>query len=479
MPIGKIGGNAGNSIPDLNELDSNPQSVASATGNEAKTGGIGHRAVQFLSNISSSIREVADSFANAIEARFSGSAKDNLKSLFNREPKQIDTPIELKTFKSHIDDTYAQVSNPTFENSTYGDTSFNKSIDSEYSLADAASDTLEGDSNYVSLSEVRTRPAEKDSIYQNVAPAVEEAIYQNVATRAELDSDEYVLGEFASDDYVEAAPEELYASLADIATESLYVQLSDVTTNDFGGFKPDATQPADTAFHKSVGPNSSPALKQALGFVRYVLDHHGASGGQALESARIFNSKTKNLVGQITPELFNIFQVKLKEAKAANAARVTAGFAPSAGEVRYEKFNSDNVNSPIHSVLQKEVFASSPKLANKVKWEFDQVLARGFSGASPADIAHSVARQVVAEKLKESFEASRSDSPLHPLLSASALASETDAKLESIKVGYDEALNDAALDYAYEGGLDKPFNPDAFKDLAIAAAKSTIEKYTF
>lgn len=467
MPIGKIGGNAGNSIPDLNELDSNPQSVASATGNEAKTGGIGHRAVQLLRNLSSSIRQVADSFANAIEARFSGSAKDNLKSLFNRSPKQIDTPIELKTFKSHIDDTYAQVSNPTFENSTYGDTSFNKSIDSDYSLADEVSDTLEEGSNYVPLSEVRTRSA------------AEESIYQNVASRAELDSDEYVVGEFASDDYVEAAPEELYASLADISTESLYVQLSDVTTNDFGGFKPDATQPADTAFHGSVGPNSSPALKQTLGFVRYVLDHYGASGGQALESARIFNSKTKNLVGQITPELFNAFQVKLKEAKAANAARVAAGFAPSASEVKYQKFNSDNANSPVHAILQKEVFTSSPKLANKVKWEFDQILARGSSGASPIDIAQSVARQVVGEKLKESYEASRSDSPLHPLLSSSALANESSTKLEKIKASYDEALNDAALDYAYEGGLDKPFNPDAFKDLAIAAAKATIEKYTF
>lgn len=284
MPVGRLGSNSGNSVPDLSELDSDPQSVANATGESTQAGGIGHRAVQFLRNISSSIREVADSFASAIEARFSGPAKDNLKSLFNRGPRQIDTPIELKTFKSHIDDTYAQVSNPTFENSTYGDTSFNKSIDSEYSLADEASNALEGDSNYASLSDVRTKPQSSESIYQNVA------------SRAELSNDAYVTAEFASDDYVEAAPEELYASLADIATESVYTQLSDVTAYDFGNFKPDATQPADTALHESVGPNSSPALKQALGFVRYVLDHHGAPGGKALKDAGIFYRDRKSVV---------------------------------------------------------------------------------------------------------------------------------------------------------------------------------------
>ena len=464
MPIGRLGSGPSNSVPDLNELDSNPQSVANATGDFAQTGGIGHRAIQFLRNISSSIREVADSFANAIQNRFSGSAKDNLKSLFNRDPKQINTPIELKTFKSHIDDTYAQIASTPFENSTYGAVGEIKSNDSDYAQAD--------EPTYASLSDVKTRAASAESIYQNVA------------SQAERANDEYVVGEFASDDYVEAAPEELYASLSDIATESLYAQLSDVTTNDFGGFKPDATKPADTNFYPSVDANSSPALKQALAFVRHAIDHHGAAGGKALLNAGILSiisdrDKSKQIIGQVTPELFNTFQVKLKEAKAANAAKVAAGFTPSAGEAKFEKFNSDNANSPVHAVLQKEVFASSPKLANKVKWEFDQILARGFSGASPADLAQSVARQVVAEKLKESFDAGRSDSPFHEVLANSSLANESNSKIEGIKASYDQALTDFALDYAYEGGLDKPFNPDAFKDLAIAAAKATIEKYTF
>jgi hypothetical protein len=171
--------------------------------------------------------------------------------------------------------------------------------------------------------------------------------------------------------------------------------------------------------------------------------------------------------------------VKLKEAKAANAAKVAAGFAPSKTEVRYEKYNSDNANSPIHAVLQKAVFASSPKLADKAKWEFDGILSRGASGASPTDLAESVARQVLAEKLKESFDAGRSDSPFHEVLANSSLANESDAKIRNIKSSYDQALTDSALDYAYEGGLDKPFNADAFRDSAIAAAQATIEKYTF
>jgi len=130
-------------------------------------------------------------------------------------------------------------------------------------------------------------------------------------------------------------------------------------------------------------------------------------------------------------------------------------------------------------VLQKAVFASSPKLADKAKWEFDGILSRGASGSSPTDLAESVARQVVAEKLKESFDAVRSDSPFHEVLANSSLANESDAKISGIKASYDQALTDSALDYAYEGGLDKPFNPDAFKGAAIAAAKATIEKYTF
>jgi hypothetical protein len=483
MPIGKIGGGAGNSIPDLNELDSNPQSVASATGNEAKTGGIGHRAVQFLNKISSGLRQVADSFAHAIENRFSGSAKDNLKSLFHREPKQIDTPIELKSFKSHIDDTYARIANPAFDNSTYGETSISNAKNDDYALAD--------EPTYASLSDIKTKSPADEPIYANAGEATPadtfEPIYQNVASRSERAKDEYVAADFAGDDYVEAAPEELYASLSDIATESLYAQLSDVATDDFGGFKPDATKPADTNFYPKVTDRSSPALKQALAFVRHVVDHHGAAGGKALAGAGIFVGRPtgpdgaigKEVIGQVTPELFQTFQVKLKEAKAANAASVAKGFAPSKTEVRFEKYNSDNANSPIHAVLQKAVFANSPKLADKAKWEFDGILSRGASGASPTDLAESVARQVVAEKLKESFDAGRSDSPFHEVLANSSLANESNSKIEGIKASYDQALTDSALDYAYEGGLDKPFNPDAFKGAAIAAAQATIEKYTF
>ena len=482
MPIGKISGSA--PPPDLSQLDSNPQSVAAATGQK---GGVGHRAVQSiaggLSKLSAGIRHVADSFADAIQNRFSGSAKDNLKSLFNRGPKQIDTPIELKTFKSHIDDTYAQIANPAFENSTYGEVSKTQTKDGDYALAD--------EPTYASLSDVRTKSPAEDPIYANTGEATPadtfEPIYQNVATRAQLASDEYVVADSSNDDYIEAAPEELYASLSDITTESLNAQLSDVATDDFGGFKPDTTKPADTNFYPIVKANSSPALKQALAFVRYVVDHHGAAGGKALAGAGIFVGRPtgpngaigKEVIGQVTPELFQTFQVKLKEAKAANAARVAAGFTPSASELKYEKYNSDNANSPIHTVLQKAVFTSSPKLANKVKWEFDQILARGSSGASPADISESVARQVLAEKLKESFDAGRSDSPFHEVLANSSLANESNAKIEGIKASYDQALTDSALDYAYEGGLDKPFNPEAFKGAAIAAAQATIEKYSF
>jgi hypothetical protein len=463
MPIGKIGSSPSTSVPDLNEIDSNPQSVAAATGDK---GGIGHRAVQSivggLSKLSAGIRHVADSFANAIESRFSGSAKDNLKSLFHRGPKQIETPIELKTFKTHIDDTYAQIANSSFENSTYGDVADLATKSDDYALADEPS--------HASLSDIQTRPRLDEPVYANTGESQPadtfEPIYQNISTRAEVDSEEYV----------EAAPQEVYASLSEIATEAT-ASLSDLSINDFGGFKPDATQPADTQFYARVDSNSSPATKQAINFVKTVIDQHGAAGGKALDEAGIF--RDKRVIGQITPKLFNAFQVKLKEAKAANAAKVAAGFAPSAAKIKYDRYNSDNADSPIHDVLQKAIFTSSPKLADKAKWLFDEILSKGGSSASVQDLAQGVAKKVVAEKLKEAYDAGRSDSPFHDVFADSALANTTGKKLENIKFEYDQVLADFAFDHIAEGGLDRPFNPDAFRDLAVAAAKVTIEKYTF
>ena len=477
MPIGKLGNSPSNSVPDLNELDSNPQSVANATGDSGQTGGIGHRAVQFLRNISSSIREVADSFADAIEKRFSGSAKDNLKSLFNRSPRQIDTPPSASSFKSYVGGDYAQIDElrtEALENQTYGATG-NYAVTGDYERSDDYA--LADEPTYASLSEVRTQPAAKEL---KSSPD-----YQNVASQAELDAEEYIAADFASDDYVEAAPDEIYASLAEISTEPTYASLSEISTEGFGGFTPDSTQPADTNFYEKVDSHSSPATKQALSFIRHAIDHHGAAGGKALVDAGIlgifsdkFGAKSKRIIGQVTPELFNTFQVKLKEAKAANAAKVAAGFAPSASKIKFDRYNSDNANSPIHAVLQKAVFASSPRLADKAKWLFDEILSKGASAASPVDLANGVARQVLGEKLKESYDATRSDSPFHEVIANSALANVSGKKLENIKFEYDQVLLDFGRDHAAQGALDKPFDPAAFKDSAIAAAKLTIEKYT-
>ena len=462
MPIGRLGNSPSNSVPDLNELDSNPQSVANAIGESTQVGGIGHRAVQFiaggLSKLSSGIRSVADSFANAVEARFSGSAKDNFAKLFSRGPRQIDTPPTTSSFRSYIDDSYAQI-NEGLENQTYGATS-------HYAQADDLIQSYE--SPYAALSDAHTR-----------APAEElrqESIYQNVSTRAEVDAEVYVAPDQLNDDYVEAAPEEIYSNLADIATESNYAQLSEITTGVAGNFRPDSTQPVDGTFYERVDSHSSPATKQALSFVKSVLDQHGAAGGKALSEAGIFRGK--KVIGQVTPELFNDFQNKLRDIKSANVARASAGFAITPGQAKFERFNSENADSPVHAVLQKAVFAGSPRLANKVKLEFDQILGRGGSAASPAKIAQYVAESVVGEKFKEAFDAGRSDSPLHPLLAQSALANEPRAKIEQIKAGYDGALDQAAKDFAFRGGLDRPFNPEEFKDIAIATARETIERYT-
>ncbi len=454
MPIGKIGG-SNNSIPDLNELDSNPQSVAGATGQSSKLGEIGHRAIQFINNLPANLRSVVDSFSHAIENKFSGSAKDNLKALFQRNPKQIDTPIELQSFKSSIDDTYAQIGSYGHENQTYGsldETKFTKTgkASGNYAQAD--------EPIYGSLSDVKTG----NDDYVEAAP----------------EEDEYVTAA-PQGDYVnlkDTGVEAIYASLSEIATEATYVNLAEISSGGFEGFTPDTTQPADTEFHARVDSNSSPALKQALGFVKHVLDHHGAAGGKALAEAGIF--RNKKVIGQVTPQLLNDFEKKLKEVKAAYAAKVAEGFDISASQVKYEKFNSDNADSPIHHQLSKPIFTSSPKLADKVKWEFDQVLARGASGVSVIDIAESIARQVVAEKLKESFDAGRSDSPLHEILASSSLANAPTAKLENIKAAYDSALSEAGINFAYDGALDKPFDPEAFRSAAIDAAKATIAKYT-
>ena len=444
MPIGKIGGN---SVPDLSALDSNPHSVAGATGSESKLGAIGHRAVQWLGDglrsASQAVRQVADSFAHAIEDRFSGSAKDNFKSLLHRSSERRQAPIELKSFKS-----------ATFENTTYGElpktTEFSRANSGEYAQADASS--------YASLSDIDT------------------------ATPSKAEStDEYIEFEPSAqtDEYIEFDPSALYSSLSELSTESFAVggQLADTPLKGFESFQPNTSVPADTEFYEKVKPNSSPALKESLNFIRQVIAHHGAAGGKALVDAGIL--RNKEVIGQITPELFKTFETKLKEVKAAFAAKVAAGFGQSAGQVRYEKFNSDNADSPIHAVLEKAVFASSPKLANKTKWEFDRVLASGASGAQPGDIAESIARQVLGEELKESFDAGRSDSPFHEVLARSPLANSSAKKLENIKASFDHDLRDAAVNYAYEGGLDKPLNAAAFTQTAVEVAHATIAKYSF
>ena len=171
---------------------------------------------------------------------------------------------------------------------------------------------------------------------------------------------------------------------------------------------------------------------------------------------------------------------KLKEAKAATRARAAEGFTASPAQVKYEKFNSENGDSPVHEVLQRAVFTSSPKLATKVKWEFDRVLAGGgASGVEVTDIALGVAQRVLAETLKESYDAGRSDSPLHEVLANSSLAKASEAELKRVKAGYDRELAEVALQYAYSGGLDQPFEPAAFKSDALKVAQAAIEKYSF
>jgi hypothetical protein len=85
---------------------------------------------------------------------------------------------------------------------------------------------------------------------------------------------------------------------------------------------------------------------------------------------------------------------------------------------------------------------------------------------------------VLGEKLKESYDAGRSDSPFHEVIANSALANVSGKKLENIKFEYDQVLLDFGRDHAAQGAMDKPFDSAAFKDSAIAAAKLTIEKYT-
>ncbi len=381
MSIGKL---SGHSVPDLNQLDSDPQSVASATGAGEQVAGIGHRLVQWVSQkvqtLSDNTRAVADRFAHDIEARFAGSAKDNLRALVSRSPRKAPESIELKSFKKGIDPTYVNVGAREsfgFENSTYGDT-------------------------------------------------------LNVQYR-QLETEQS-----------ERAP---------------------------------AAFPIDTSFHARVDADSPPALKEAINFVKQVIDQHGAPGGQALADSGIFVNK--EVIGQLTPELLETFEEKLKEAKAATRAQVAAGFEVSPSEVRFEKFNSDNSDSPVHAVLQHAVFTSSPKLANKVKWEFDRVLSAGVSGATVKDIALGVAHRILAETLKESYDAGRSDSPLHPVLAKSSLANASDKQLVRVKAGYDDALTEAAFNYSYSRGLDQPLDPAAFKAESIKVAHAVIEKYSF
>jgi hypothetical protein len=449
MPIGKIGGG---SVPDLSALDSNPQSVASTTGTPDKTGSIGHRAVQWIGSglrtVSHAVREVAESFAHAIESRFSGSAKDNLKSLLHRNPTRTEAPIELKRFTPQA-----------FHNSTYGD-----------QPAFAQSD-------YASFSNepivVAARSSDTDE-YVTAASGLETDEY--VTATPSLDTDEYVnaASGIKTDEYIDFDPGSLKSSLKEIAAHSA---VNSEPIKGVESFVPDATSPADTNFYELVHARSSPALKQSLGFIRQVIDHHGAAGGQALADAGIF--KNNEVIGQITPELFNAFERRLKEVKASNATKFAEGFDISTSQIRFDKYNSDNADSPVHAVLSKAVFASSPQLANKTKWEFDRVLSSGVSGARPKEIAEHVARQVIAEALKESFDAGRSDSPLNGVLARSALANSPADKLVKIKASFDDVLKDAALDYAYEGGLDKPFNAADFAQAAVAAAHTTIQKYTF
>ncbi len=412
MPIGKL---TGHSVPDLSELDSDPQSVAKATGADEQVGGVGHRLVQWVSQkvqtLSANTRAVADRFANDIQARFAGSAKDNLRALISRSPRQVPESIELTTFKAGIAPTYANAiarEALSFENATYA----------EGTLLQNAQHPLQA----------------HDDVRAPIG--FENATYG--------DTSNFQYGQLATE-YTERAP---------------------------------AALPIDTSFHTSVRPNSPPALKEALGFVKKVLDQHGAPGGKALADSGIF--RNHEVIGQLTPRLLATFDEKLKEAKAATRARAAEGFTASPAQVKYEKFNSENGDSPVHEVLQRAVFTSSPKLANKVKWEFDRVLAGGgASGVEVTDIALGVAQRVLAETLKESYDAGRSDSPLHEVLANSSLAKASEAELKRVKAGYDRELAEVALQYAYSGGLDQPFEPAAFKSDALKVAQAAIEKYSF
>jgi hypothetical protein len=398
-----------------------------------------------LRGVSHTVREVADSFAHAIEQRFSGSITQNFRSLLHRSPTRAETPIELKNFGlSGLD------------NSTYG------AVENVYASAVGQPDT----GAYASLSDVKAASPGAlggRSEYVNLGSGSE---YVNTA-RQDL-----------TGEYIDFDPSPIYANLGDIAAGLLESDPSFKSlVKGLESFVPNAQVPADTSFYENVTRDSSPALKESLSFVRQVIDHHGSSGGKALVKAGILNDK--EIIGQITPELFNTFQVKLKEAKASTAAKLDSGFQPTSGQLRYERLNSDNANSPIHDVLREHIFTSSPKLAGKVKWEFDRVLASGARSAPAIEIAQSVARQVLAEVLKESFDAGRSDSPFHEVFGKSSLANVSSKKLESIKAVYDSDLSNAAFDYIYENGFDKPFDSEKFKGKAIEVAQAAIQKYIF
>ena len=433
MPIGRLGGH---SVPDLNQLDSDPKSVASATGAGEQVGGIGHRLVQWVSQkvqtLSDNTRAVADRFAHDIEARFAGSAKDNLRALVSRSPRKAPESIELKSFKKGIDPTYVNVG------------------------------------------------AGIDPTYANVGAAIDPT-YVNVGARESLGFENATYSQETSFQHGQNAFDARAGARESFGFEnSTY---GDTSTVQYGQLATELSErapaalPIDTSFHARVDANSPPALKEAINFVKQVIDQHGAPGGQALAESGIFVNK--EVIGQLTPELLETFEEKLKEAKAATRAQVAAGFEVSPSEVRFDKFNSDNSDSPVHAVLQHAVFTSAPKLANKVKWEFDRVLSAGVSGAKVKDIALGVAHRILAETLKESYDAGRSDSPLHPVLAKSSLANASDKQLVRVKAGYDDALTEAAFNYSYNRGLDQPLDPAAFKAEAIKVAHAVIEKYTF
>jgi hypothetical protein len=543
MGLGKIGGNLSpQSIPDLDQLDSDPNSVALATGKEGKLGRAGQRVVQLihsgLEHLSDGVKHAADSFAHVIESQFAGVAKDQFKSLFSRNPRKADSGVELKSFKAGIDAIYAEISDVgveasrVFENSVYSEITPYKDdvpenqgesiydVPNKHEKQQAAKDSIQSYENptysdlaglgqgslditgngeyssvddgnndyleiasdadreptYASLSDLQTRNQKFEDENEYIEQAPRKEVQSGSASGKGAD---YVnVGEnedLASRDYQNFSP--IYENISSKRANSEYDIPKSVVDRDLEAFVSVSSKDVDAKFYSRVDSNSPESLKKAAAFVKLATLDKGTAAGDALEAAGIL--RYGKVIGQITPELFSKFNEKLSEIIDAREARKAEGFALTEGQLKFEKFNSENADAPIHELLKKPIFDQNPKWASKIILRYDQTLARGSSALSPKDTANSEARLFIGESIKESFESFHADSPIRQFLARSSLSNSASEKLSEIRESYDLALLDAAKSFAFQGGfLDKSLDLKAFKRIADTVALDTITKYT-